>query len=270
MKIKFRDDRQIEIELNKNTNTFNLVVLGDLHIGDKQCDLPLIKHTIQTIKDTPNCYVILNGDLMNNALKTSKSDSYQEQMSMAEQQDLLVELLYPIKDRILVITGGNHEYRTELLAGINPTKYIAKCLDCLDRYFVNSYIVTLKYGTPRHIPNRWCYYTIFGIHGGYGGGRKIGATANAVEDMKNIVPNADLYVHSHTHKNVFFSDSVFVLNKATHRLNEHIRHYYNANAFLKYGGYAEMKGYAPSDRSCNMLKITNDYLGRTKTDLFKI
>ena len=44
----------------------------------------------------------MNGDLINNALKTSKSDTYKEQMTMEEEQDLLIELLTPIKNKILV------------------------------------------------------------------------------------------------------------------------------------------------------------------------
>jgi hypothetical protein len=37
--------------------------------------------------------LILNGDLMNNALKSSKSDSYREKKSIEEQQDELIKLL---------------------------------------------------------------------------------------------------------------------------------------------------------------------------------
>ena len=57
-------------------NEFQLMALGDFHIGDEFCDLDEIKRALKYVENTPNCYLILNGDLMNNALKTSKSDSY--------------------------------------------------------------------------------------------------------------------------------------------------------------------------------------------------
>ena len=92
---------EFNVKLDVPQNTFQLMVLGDTHIGDELCDLELIKDTIDYVKKTKDCYVILNGDLINNALKTSKSDSYKEQMTIEEEQDLLIDLLKPIKDKIL-------------------------------------------------------------------------------------------------------------------------------------------------------------------------
>jgi predicted MPP superfamily phosphohydrolase len=137
------------IKLNVPNNNFQLMVLGDIHIGDPLCDLQLVKNTIKYIKETPNCYVILNGDMINNALKTSKSDIYTETMSIEDQQDLLIELLEPIKEKILFICSGNHEYRTHLAAGINPLRYVARELgipkDCFSDY--ESYLLTIQFGT---------------------------------------------------------------------------------------------------------------------------
>ena len=243
----------LKADLGKQ-NQIQLVVLGDLHIGDKLCDLDLIKETIEHIRTNDNCYAILNGDLMNNALKTSKSDSYLETMSMADQQELLIELLYPIKDKILVMTTGNHEYRTNLLAGINPLKPVAIALGIKNKLVDSSYVLDLSFGSVKG--GRPIKYTVFGIHGGDGTGKRIGITANALQDMANVVCNADLYVHSHTHNQISYSDAVLVFNKPKHRIEEHQRTYYNANAFLKYGGYAEQKGYRLPDRSPSAIVIT--------------
>ena len=64
---------ELNVEL-KDENSFQLMVLGDMHIGDELCDMDLIKDAIDYVKKNKDCYVILNGDLINNALKTSKSD----------------------------------------------------------------------------------------------------------------------------------------------------------------------------------------------------
>lgn len=247
--------KEFNIDLKCSKNTFQLMVLGDMHIGDELCDLQLIRETIDYIKNTKDCYCILNGDLINNALKTSKSDSYLETMTIEEEQDLLIELLEPIKNKILVMASGNHEYRTSLIAGINPLKAVALALGLKDKLVEHSYLLNIKFGKVNgdsKIPNKYC---VFGIHGGSGGGRRAGSTANALEDMAKIRPDMDLYVHSHTHAQINFSDMIFLYNRGCGKTKEHQRTYYNANAFLKYGGYAEQKGYKPTDRTPSVLVI---------------
>ena len=247
--------KEFNIKIDAPENEFQLLVLGDLHIGDELCDLELIKDTIDYIKHTKNCYCICNGDLINNALKTSKSDSYREQMTIEEEQDLLIDLLMPIKEKILVIASGNHEYRTSLLAGINPLKAVAISLGLKDRLVEHSYLLNLEFGVAHGMKTVTNKYTVFGIHGGSGGGRRAGATANALQDMALIRPDMDLYIHSHTHTNVNYNDMVFLYDRKTKKTKEHQRTYYNANAFLKYGGYAEQKGYKPADRQPSVLVV---------------
>lgn len=247
--------KEFNVKINAPKNSFQLLILGDMHIGDELCDLDLIKDTIDYVKRTKDCYVILNGDLINNALKTSKSDSYKEQMTIEEEQDLLIELLMPIKDRILVIATGNHEYRTSLIAGINPLKAVAYALGLKDKLVEHSYVLNIKFGVAHGMKNLTNKYVVYGIHGGSGGGRRAGATANALQDMALVIPNADLYIHSHTHTPINYNDLVFLVNGRTGKLQEHQRTYYNANAFLKYGGYAEQKGYKPADRQPSVLVV---------------
>jgi len=249
--------KELTINLGTKSNEIEIVPLGDLHIGDPNCNIDLIKQTIDYIANTKNCYCILNGDLMNNALKTSKSDSYLETMPMEEQQEKLVELLYPIKDKILMLAQGNHEYRSSLLCGIDPLRYVARSLGLLEkgRYCTGAYLLTLLFGKRNGTDKLTNAYVVFGIHGGSGGGRRAGSTANALEDMNKIIPNADLYLHSHTHTQILYPDSIFIYNPMSKTLQRHYRTYYNTNSFLEYGGYAEMKGYKPTDTYPNVLRI---------------
>ena len=83
----------------------------------------------------------------------------------------------------------------------------------------------------------------------------------------------DLYVHSHTHTKINYNDIIFLYNRKTKKTIEHQRTFYNANAFLKYGGYAEKKGYKPSDRNPSVLVVkatrTKDGM-KTLTDIVRI
>lgn len=247
--------KEFNVKITAPKNAFQIMVLGDMHIGDELCDLDLIKETVEYIKKTKDCYCILNGDLINNALKTSKSDTYKEQMTIEQEQDMLIDLLSPIKDKILVMATGNHEHRTSLLAGINPLKAVALALGIKNKLVDNSYLLNIEFGVAHGMKNLSNKYVVFGIHGGSGGGRRAGATANALQDMALIRPDMDLYIHSHTHTQISYNDMVFLYDRKTKKTKEHQRTFYNANAFLKYGGYAEQKGYKPTDRNPSVLVV---------------
>lgn len=255
---------------------FKLVVLGDLHLGDGLCDLQLIKMAVNYIKDTPDCYAIVNGDIMNNAIPGSKSDQIGEVLTMEEQQDLAVELLFPIKEKIIMFAPGNHENRSYRLTGINPLRYVAKVLGLTDRYASEAYIIDIK--TRYKGENKQAsHYKIYGMHGAYGGGRKVGSAANALQEMSAVVANANLYVRSHTHNHISFNDDVYMLSDRGNLVRVR-RTYYNANAFLKYGGYAEDKGYRLTDVQPAVINVTiyngKDANGKSevyfKTDIIKI
>ena len=124
----------IKIDLPKELTEIEIHTLADLHMGDKFCDYQEINRQIEAIKNTPNAYCILNGDLMNNATKTSISDSYAEQLTPMQQIGQAVELLKPIRDKILSIQSGNHEKRTYRKEGIDLTEIVARELFLLDRY----------------------------------------------------------------------------------------------------------------------------------------
>ena len=247
--------KEFDIELKGDKNSFQLVVLGDLHLGDPLCDMEAITETIEYARTNKNCYVILNGDLINNALKTSKSDTYKESMSIEEEQELLIKLLLPIKDKILVMASGNHENRTSLLAGINPLKAVAYSLGIKDKLVDNSYTLNIRFGKRNGSKNDKNCYMIFGIHGGNGSGRRVGSAANALQDMALVRPDMDLYIHSHTHTAVNYTDIIFLYNRNTKKTRELQRTFYNANAYLKYGGYAEQKGYKPVTRSSSVIIV---------------
>ena len=64
-----------------STLIIQIIPLADLHIGDAQCDLALINRTINYIKNTPNAFTIVNGDIIN-AIKVSKSNTAKMQPSI--------------------------------------------------------------------------------------------------------------------------------------------------------------------------------------------
>ena len=81
-----------------------------------------------------NRYIIVNGDIINNAVRHGVSDIYTEVLNPNQQIDATVALLEPVKDRVLVITEGNHENRTYKQDGLLIMYQVAQRLGIADTY----------------------------------------------------------------------------------------------------------------------------------------
>jgi len=99
-------------------NAANIYTLADLHIGDAHCMQQEVERRIKEIQEDPHGLCILNGDLMNTALRNSVSDIYTEMLSPMQQITEMVTMLRPIVGKIIGVTTGNHEnraYRSDAL-----------------------------------------------------------------------------------------------------------------------------------------------------------
>lgn len=241
----------IKVNLTEEDN-IKLYVLCDTHLGDPCADLKEVERVCNFIKDTPNCYCILLGDLLNTAIANSKSDIYSETLNVRQAQELALKYLMPIKDKIIAMTPGNHENRVWREVGVDVSLWLAEKLGIEDKYRNNFIVLDLTFGKdqsghPYHLK-------VAGQHGGYGGGRKLGSAMSAVEDMDGIVANADIYVRAHTHSSVQGAREVFLMND-NGNIYKHTKHYFNAPAFLKAGGYGLDKGYRPQSTNPCYLNI---------------
>ena len=247
----------IKVNLNEEAgrivDKLTIIPIADVHIGDKLANLKLLKEVLERIKNEPNTYTIINGDLCNMALKNSKSNVYGDTLSPMEQVLRATELLEGIKSKILVIGTGNHEDRTKKETDIDVTRLIAKQLGIEDRYADAWWYLYLTFG--KDIKGRAITYGITGIHG-YGGGRKSGSKINRLEDMSQVVL-ADLYVMSHTHKPISTKSCIYVPYYQSKALSKQEMHYLMTNSFLESdNGYAEKMGFAPSNTSITEAQLS--------------
>ena len=242
----------MKIDLPREFSSIELHTFADEHLGDEQSDLKRLLSRIEYVKNTPNAYCILNGDIIDNATKTSIGDTYTQVFNPMEQLAKAVEIFEPIRDKILCITHGNHENRTYKKEGINLSCLMAKQLGLDDRYTPTSAVLFVRFGENscgRKETNgsgkfRQICYTIYVLHGS-GGGRKEGAKAIRLADMASII-DTDIYIHSHTHLPM-------VMKQAFHRIDPRNstvaivdKLFVNTAANLKYGGYGEAGEFKPS------------------------
>lgn len=244
--------KTIKIDLPREFSSVEIHTFADEHIGDEHSDIKRVLSRIEYVKNTPNAYCILNGDLIDNATKTSIGDTYTQVFNPMEQLAKAVQIFEPIKDKILCITHGNHENRTYKKEGINLSCLMAKQLGLYDRYTPTSAALFIRVGQVSNNKKetngsgniRKVCYTLYVLHGS-GGGRKEGAKAIRLADMASII-DTDIYIHSHTHLPM-------VMKQAYHRIDERNsavalvdKLFVNTAANLKYGGYGEAGEFKPA------------------------
>lgn len=237
----------------------NVYTLADLHIGDAHCNESEVLARVKAVADDPYGLCILNGDLMNTALKTSVSDVYSEVLSPMQQINYLVNLLRPIAGKIIGATAGNHENRVYRNDGVDIMRLVCRELGIEEKYAPEGILIFLRFGkkaNPQHMkegrnPRQW--YTIYATHGS-GGGRKEGAKAIRLADMASIV-DADLYLHSHTHLPMVMKQGYFRTDSSNCKAGLVTRLFVNTGAALEYGGYGQAQEFKPASTETPFVRL---------------
>ena len=250
--------RVIKIDLPRDIPSIEIHTFADEHIGDEQSDLKRLLARIEYVKNTPNAYCILNGDILDNATKTSIGDTYTQRFNPMEQLKKAVEIFAPIREKCLCVTHGNHENRTYKNEGINLSYLIAKQLGLEDRYTPTSATIFIRFGQGSRETNyRKASYTIYVLHGS-GGGRKEGSKANRLAEMASII-DTDIYIHSHTHLPMIMKQAFHRIDTANSAVSLVDKLFVNTAANLNYGGYGEAAEFKPSSKDTPVI-----YLSGTK------
>ena len=254
---KIPDDqcmRGFKRDIDCHSSPIEILPLGDLHIGDPSANMTLIKQLINSVKDNPNRYTVLVGDLMNTAIAGGKSDSYSEVMKPSEQLETCYDLFSPIADKILAIVPGNHEERITRSVGVDMTRLMARELDLDDIYSDNSALVFLKFGQQPDHKDRPLVYSMYVNHGHGGGGRKVGSKLNSLQDFASLI-DADVYVVGHTHLPATFKQSAYRINPNYGIATLHEQVFVNTASSLSYGGYGNRGGYQPPSNSYPVITL---------------
>ena len=214
-----------------------LWLIGDVHIGAAECDEKRFKRDIETIAADPNARVILLGDLINNAVKNSVSNIYEERYRPAAQKRIAAEALEPIKDKILAAVGGNHELRSSKEVDDDPMYDIMCKLNLSDLYRQNAAFVKVMIGKTNGNGRLNPTYTIYATHGS-GGGTTPGAGANRMQRTQAIFEGIDLFAQGHVHKAMNFYPERIRFDTHNNKIRRRTIACCIAPSYLEYGGYA--------------------------------
>lgn len=242
----------IKRELDTDIKKLTIIPISDVHIGDKTANIKAFKEVLERIKNEPNTYTILNGDLCNVALKNSKSDVYSDELTPMEQVIQIINFLEPIKDKILVMSNGNHEDRITKDTSIDVLYLVAKQLQIEQVYSPSWWYLYLSFGKSNK--QRPMLYTLTGYHGS-GSSQTTGAKANKVKKMSQVVL-ADVYIMSHVHEPINTKGIIYVPDYQHKSIVKKEMYYSISNAYVEYeGSYAEKMGLVPSNTGINEIEL---------------
>lgn len=228
----------------------------DVHIGSPEYDELAFKEYLQRIMADPRGLVILGGDLINNDTKGSVGSVYAATMQPMQQKKQIVALLEPIKDRIIAVVDGNHEFRTFRESGQDITYDICAKLNIEDKYRENTAFIKISLGrNSTHSGNgRKLVYTIMATHGS-GGGMYLGGTINKTENYLMAVDGVDILITGHAHKIGVTRPAKVVFNTNANTVT--VRDTLNVvtGSWMDWGGYAQRKLLRPGSKGATFILL---------------
>lgn len=220
-----------------------LYAVSDPHFGSIEHNEAGWDAFCKEVVAQPNAYLILGGDLINNATKSSVSNVFEDVMRPREQKQRMAEMLSPLKGKIVCIVPGNHENRSLKDADDEPTYDIACKLDIEDVYRPHMAFMNIKIGDDSHSS-----YNFVVTHGA-GGGMFTGAAVNRNERFGNIIDGLDCLIVGHTHKGTVTRPSKLVIDPKHGMVYQREYLVVSMVSWMEYGGYAMSKMLLPSSHS---------------------
>jgi len=213
-----------------------LYPIADVQWGAPNCKEREFREYVTRIKNDPTAAVLLAGDLINNGIKSSKTDVYQEKYPPDVQKEMITDILEPISDKIVAGTDGNHEHRTTRESCQDPTKDIFRALGIKDRYLPDGAgIVKISLGKKAN--GKPVTYSIYLAHGS-GGGGQLGSGISRQDNYQLAIEGIDISITGHTHKPAKIPSARLIFDPRNNKVIESNTLIFVCTSWLDYGGYA--------------------------------
>ncbi len=222
------------ITLEDKNEPLLIVPIGDVHLGNINCDIKKFKETVEYIKNKKNCYTILMGDLAEAILTTDRrfdpetvAPEFRDRigdLAFAEFESLK-EILLPIKDKILVAIRGGHEDVLKLKYNVDFHGWLMKELRVQDGGYASFLVIKLDRKQGFH-----CENVTFLLHHGVVASRKTGSKINFIESLAS---DFDFDVACLGHSHDLFVTSRVKLSVAGSKIKERKIYFVQTGSFLK-------------------------------------
>lgn len=234
-----KETEPILFKTPKEFETIEIYPIHDLHYGSAQFNKSKWEAVKKDILSSENKYVIWVGDLMEDAIPTSKSSVFEQRYSIIEQREFISQQFKDLAEKTIACCDGNHEYnRSTKAAGLYPL-YDCCCIAGIqDRYRSAFAIidVSVGYGAAGHNQNQF-HYTIFATH--------------RAKTLKNFascdeLEGFDIFLSGHDHEPTDRPRAKLYYNQVRHTVSIKNIENINCGSFIDWaGGYASRIGLRP-------------------------
>lgn len=213
-----------------------LYPISDVHWGAAECLEKEFKAYLKQIENDDTAAVLLAGDLINNGIKSSVTNVYEEKYTPHQQKKDMIALLEPIKHKIVAGVRGNHEYRTIRETSIDIMEDIFNQLGILERYASDAGFIKISLGKKSN--GKPATYMLYLSHGS-GGGALLGSGVSRQDNYHAIIEGVDISVTGHTHKPTKTPSARLVFDPRNNKILSTNTLIFVCTSWLGYGGYGE-------------------------------
>lgn len=222
-----------------------LYPLGDVHLSSFCCQEEKFAQLIAKIASEENAYVVIIGDMLDNATKSAKVGTpWDNKLRPAEAKRLMSNYLEPIRRKILGVCSGNHEAGRNKDVDDDPIYDICCKLDIEDRYRPSMAFIHLKFGAKDGGNLRNPAYNICITHGA-GSSIYVGGSSAKGERFISAT-DVDLLISGHTHKPADIPGARFKVSPSHGRVFVEPWRYVICSSWLDYTDYAAKAMLSPT------------------------
>ena len=252
-----------EISYCSDRDNFMVYALGDLHLGSPNCDEDHFVETVNKIANAKNAWWIGMGDMADCILPGDKRfdmgvlDKWVKQDDITESlRRRLVDILKPIKSKCLCYLSGNHEETLHKYSNADISRHVCEDLGLPYGGYSAFLKVTFRRLKGNNKYNRY-WDVLFHVRHGSGAAQSEGARTMALMRLVNAFA-ADIYLMGHLHCiTTYCPERLELANERvkSRRLvaaitGSWMKAYEQGSTI----GYAEMKGYKPTQIGCPIVQ----------------
>lgn len=240
-----------------------IIPISDVHLGARECMEREFMAFIDSVAANPNVYLVLGGDLINNATRSSVSNIFEETMRPAEQKKQMAKMLAPVADKILCAVSGNHERRSGKDADDDPMYDIMCKIDREEVYRENIAFVKIQFGETERDGVRTAgkdrpTYVLTVNHGNGGGIMTSGAVLRG-ERFGYSMDGVDALIFGHTHKPFTSVPGKIVVDPRNNIVSVKPFKVINMTSWMETSSYALQKMLLPTSHCLHTLRLCGDH-----------
>ena len=199
-----------EVKCSSRSDVFEFYLIGDVHLGARNCAESPLRRTIKEILENRNTFWIGGGDLVDcispqdtkrfeidilpDWMLDGDAITTREQLNdvLDQQFQRMVEILKPTGSKCIGLIEGNHEHAIRKYYNTNIHRAVCEKIGSKD--LTDEAVIRLTFKRPHGAA-----VVVLYIRHGWGSGRTYGAEPNRLGRMLDEWETADVCLSGHSH-----------------------------------------------------------------------